>query len=195
MLFSAPMVRAILSGQKTQTRRVAKPCKDRDYGCELAVHELAGEINTGCFRNSKYGEPGDRLWVRESLAIHEGSIYYAADTEICADSDESDEAAALWNRHVRERDGRVYGGVPSIHAPRWTSRIDLEISGLRIQRLHEITQAECISEGIPPQTGPFLHHVVADYRRLWTDINGASSWNSNPWVWVVEFKPVIKDFR
>ena len=69
ILFSAPMVRAILDGSKTQTRRVVKPCRDMNVGCALAPNEIAGEINAGSYENAKYGQPGDRLWVRESLGF------------------------------------------------------------------------------------------------------------------------------
>jgi len=76
---------------------------------------------------------------------------------------------------------------PSIHMKRVHSRITLRITDVRVERLQSISQEDAIAEGIAAQTGPFVHHVVADYRRLWGEINGKASWDANPWVWVISF--------
>jgi len=195
ILFSAPMVRALLDGSKTQTRRVCKPRRDMGIGCDLAPHEIAGEINRGDFTNTVYGAPGDRLWVRESFAhIYRGNAAPAArrpdDVVFMADG--------------LTPDAYVYGSwKPSIHMPRWASRIDLEITGVRVERLHDISEADAQAEGArecdpvsgrevllagASQRGSFVLH----YRDIWEQINGAGSWPINPWVWVVEFKRKAK---
>lgn len=170
ILFSTPMVRAILSGAKTQTRRVVKPRKDRDIGCELAACELAGEVNGGDYRNAPY-EPGSRLWVREAWTSTErhqgGEVFYRAD--------HADSA------------GPTSGWRPSIHMPHWASRILLDVTDVRVERLRDISAADCWAEGIPhsPDVDP-----AHEYRELWESINGPGSWDANPWVFVVAFRRV-----
>jgi hypothetical protein len=197
ILFKGEMVRAILAGRKTQTRRIVKPHKDRDIGCQLARCELAGEVNAGEYRNA-YCAPGDRLWVREGHAFSvvdpEGldwhddpsnwDVIYRADPK---------QPGGGW----RDSDGNVIEAPwrPSIHMPRWASRITLEVTGVRAERLQDISEADCQAEGIefyalngnPSVTGG-LYLPAAYYRYLWESINGAGSWDANPWVWVVEFK-------
>lgn len=192
ILFSAPMVRAILDGSKTQTRRVVKPCKDRAFGAELAPCEIAGEINAGDYTHAKYGQPGDRLWAREAHAfvgtVDPGWLLYRASgyEAECArhgfDKPYPDESTIKWR--------------PSIHMPRWASRITLEITGVRVERLQDISKSDSVAEGI------FIHAdfrnrddkygPVAAYCDLWESINGPGSWDENPWVWVIEFKRVGK---
>ncbi|ANN78933.1 hypothetical protein [Bordetella flabilis] len=195
ILFSAPMVRAILAGTKTQTRRVVKPAKDRDIGCALAPCELAGEINRGEYRNSWYGKIGDRLWVREthlnSWRINPedptGPRVFSHVAAFAADGHELS-PGEKW--------------IPSIHMLRAASRITLEITGVRVERLQQITAADARAEGIlargclscsePEPCGCSSPHSSSldDFRSLWLDINGPRSWNANPWVWVVEFRRV-----
>ncbi len=182
ILFSAPMVRAILAGTKTQTRRVVKPRKDCDFGCELAPHELAGEANGGDFRNA-YCAPGDRLWVREAF-IHEPADYcWEASVSIPC------RPASTVYRADQEGDTRGAGWKPSIHMPRSLSRITLEITGVRVERLQDISEADAAAEGVQAK-----HAADADWTAreafcvLWESINGGGSWDANPWVWVVEFK-------
>jgi hypothetical protein len=183
ILFSAPMVRAILEGRKTQTRRVMNPQPVKVSGgvpfrplppSLVGVADPAG----GVLYRSRFGKPCDRLWVRETWGL-------------LFDND-PDEQPTFWRADYTPEDERTSmlpsRWRPSIHMPRARSRIDLEVTGVRVERLQDISQADCVAEGMPESTNGFLHHVVADYRKLWSEINGAESWAANPWVWVVEFR-------
>jgi hypothetical protein len=178
ILFSAPMIRALLAGTKTQTRRVVKIGKCPDTGCQLAPCEIAGERGLGLYRLCPYGAPGGRLWVRETWNTFEGwaGYFYAADDYsfgIGADDDPD---------HIPEHAVRWR---PSIHMPRAASRITLEITTVRVERLQDISEADVEAEGV------LLDDIAPpywrSYRELWEQINGAGSWDANPWVWIVEF--------
>lgn len=172
ILFSGPMVRAILEGRKTQTRRVVKlPLKDPLTGCEIAGCEINSMLRQG-EEICKYGVPGDRLWVRETFQENtppSGWIYRADDIA-----------------------GHIDGGwKPSIFMPRQASRITLEIEAVRVDRINEITREDCIAEGITQRAsnGAYTHggeHALGwaepegAYRQLWESINGAGSWDANP---------------
>lgn len=186
ILFSAPMVRALLAGTKTQTRRVVKPQPTGFVGgpgvtlCDsspaplVPMNDFAGTCGQEII--CPYGQPGDRLWVREtwhdaSSALHSCALY-------------------------RADGGEIYGGkwAPSIHMPRWASRITLEITSARAERLQDISEADALAEGCnvhpdhhgkPPTS---IYSPVQAYRDLWERINGPGSWDANPWVWVVEFR-------
>ncbi len=180
ILFSAPMVRALLSGTKTQTRRVMKLVQVRPDGMSDA--QLAAAL-----RLCPYGVPGDRLWVREAHG-------YVSE----------DKFGPVWDSIIyRADDNAGWSGKwrPSIHMPRAASRITLEVTGVRVERLQEISEADAIAEGIEPGAVPgwwSLYGRDANddmdrsprvaYRSLWESINGPGSWDSNPFVWVVEFK-------
>lgn len=209
ILFSGAMVRALLNGSKTQTRRVVNPGKDRNFGCEMAPHELAGEVNAGEYGNCPYGQPGDRLWVRES------GIYSEL---LCPDDPKqpglfrhdvpaTPDIGDYWVQRTRAKGASysVQGSsrssdlkclrakvVPSIYMPRWASRISLEITAVRVERLQNISEADALAEGcvssIGLQGGRFASE---NYAWLWDTINGDGSWAANPWVWVVEFKQVL----
>ena len=210
MIFNAEMVRAILDGRKTQTRRPVKfPVHDKNLGCELAGNELAGELSAGNYLNSAFGKPGDRIWVRETF---QGPLFdydlmdsYSKDPtpfekpEFCvykADGvpapefyDPDDELHSCWR--------------PSIHMPRWASRILLEITDVRVERLNAISEEDATAEGVPPAgsllpdypgtfltpKGDFATAKVA-FQRLWESIYGEESWKANGWVWVISFKRV-----
>lgn len=193
ILFSAPMVRAILDGRKTQTRRAYKNRKHPDFGCDIAASELVREAQHVIDRACPYGQPGDRLWVRETWSSDDGkTAWYRADGETY-------NAGLPWR--------------PSIFMPRWASRITLEITGVRVERLNEISTEDAIAEGTPvtwgdwrgqapewalrsigPEYGSPGSHLwdnrttVKNYGLLWESINGAGSWAANPWVWCIEFK-------
>lgn len=169
ILFSGPMVRALLAGQKTQTRRIVKEVHCKDSGVTLAPCEIAGEVNGGDYRLCPYGAFGGRLWVREthyvqSAGYADGSgklILYKADGD----------APTTW--------------TPSIHMPRWASRITLEVTGVRVERLQEISAADAVAEGCQSCT-PY-----DQFRALWSFIHtadGPNGWAANPWVWVISFK-------
>lgn len=187
ILFSAPMVRAILAGTKTQTRRPLRDGTwfDPTHGViKMAPVALAvtGFAPVAC----PYGQPGDQLWVRETFA--EG-IHQMADLNHWA------YAADLFGEQQRLGDR----WKPSIHMPRAASRITLEVVGVRVERLQDISEADAVAEGIE-RSGEcnwrdYLDHPHNDftsarrsYRSLWEQINGPGSWGANPWVWVVEFK-------
>ncbi|WP_368821886.1 morphogenetic protein [Klebsiella variicola] len=201
MIFNAEMVRAILDGRKTQTRRPVKfPVHDKNLGCELAGNELAGELSAGNYLNSAFGKPGDRIWVRETFCPVDDTQYggekwvdyratprYEASHPAGWDSAPNDAEALKWR--------------PSIHMPRWASRILLEITDVRVERLNSIHDVDAMREGIQNLTtcshADFgipgvvnAQHPVRAFQLLWESIYGADSWRANPWVWVIEFKRV-----
>ena len=180
ILFSAPMVRALLAGTKTQTRRVVKARADRDMGprCVLQPHELAGEVNGGDYRNA-YCAPGDQLWVREAWTTH-----------ACFDHIR---AGALTTISLHyQADGRIKTGRnrAAMHMPRWASRITLEVTGVRVERLQSIGEADAAAEGFELGAPPCIDAPIRWYRHLWDQINGAGAWAANPWVWAVSFRVV-----
>ncbi|HGM4916871.1 TPA: hypothetical protein ACKPYE_006242 [Pseudomonas aeruginosa] len=210
------MVRAILEGRKTVTRRIAKPVKHPDLGNIYAPgalvleHEPQHVVDRAC----PYGQPGDRLWVRETWTdvnmCGAPALAYRADEDI---RDLMEEPGFLDDRGAFNYDDpRVkpypfacwYAELdqarwrPSIHMPRWASRILLEITSVRVERLQDISEEQAIAEGPPGlafPAPPGSHWVTEDGRRrafmrLWDDVNGAGAWDANPWVWVVEFKRV-----
>jgi hypothetical protein len=205
ILFSAPMVRAILADTKTQTRRVVKPRKDPDYGCYLAPGEVAGDENQA--RLCPYGQPGDRLWVRESHSIGPGPGVPLQPGE-SAGTLRWPHVTYLADGAIERRDTRWKGafGVtrPSIHMPRWASRITLRITDVRVERLQDISDADAIAEGgteaepgwwtheglqlNSPGSNRFGGTPIDSYRALWEQINGPGSWDANPWVWVLSFE-------
>lgn len=189
ILFSGPMVRAILSGRKTQTRRVVKPIFDVarvTYGC------IGGQGFGFIFGNKvvrcPFGEIGDRMWGKETHApMLGGGWVYAADYSA---------------ERLKQKDGKGFW-KPSIFMRREASRISLEIVSVRVERLQDISEADAIAEGIERDAAEFKNYnakdkafpwiggvgaAVISYRTLWESINGVGSWEANPWVWVVEFK-------
>lgn len=204
ILFSAPMVRALLAGTKTQSRRVVGGLSKRFPLVNLA--DISPTRFSGRFDDPAswgwayaedgehaplaswlswcpYGRPGDRLWVRENgwerperspRDMREGADTwppYEYDAEPVSTLSVEDMKAWKWKRR------------PSIHMPRWASRITLEVVAVRVERLQEISEADAQAEGVDPVR---THRV--SYIALWNTINGAGAWESNPWVWVVEFK-------
>lgn len=211
ILFSAPMVLAILDGTKTQTRRRVK---DVSADCELLIdagdgfwqqcyRDDAGAIHSKSWLTKcPYGMQGDRLWVRETFAIAtgptDGSPLAADNTAVIY--------RASWDVEVPDTplDG---AWQPSIHMPRWASRITLEITGVRAERLNSISEEDAEAEGIERVGGTFSCSPWRNYRKgepgemdlhcsarsrsymaLWESINGPGSWEVNPWVWVISFK-------
>lgn len=184
ILFSAPMVRAILNGTKTQTRRVAKLTANghvKEPGGNRRWHTADFDARLAC----PYGQPGDRLWVRETWArdSEDDALFYRADV---GSGNEADD----WQRNIYDG-ANGYCWRPSIHMPRAASRIMLEVTGVRVERLRGISDADCLDEGIyPTATGLYPGSPKAAYQKLWESINGPGSWDANPLVWVVEFKRV-----
>ena len=179
ILFSAPMVRAILEGRKTVTRREVK--KPAALDCLAAGFEPSFLALPGNADLCPYGKPGDRLWVRETTGEDcRGSI---STTTYSADGAPSD---LEWWYSRRS--------CPSIHMPRKACRILLEITAIRVERLQDITDEQAEAEGVDfLRAAPDLDETLTAahlFDCLWSSINGAESWNADPWVWVVEFKQV-----
>ena len=204
---SAPMVRALLDGRKTQTRRIVKPRKDRSFGCELAPHEIAGEVNSGNFENCPYGQPGDRLWVREAWNVgadkHNFYIEYRADNHIIPRRLDRAKLSPMDDAVLEKWQDKLAVWNPSIFMPRWASRITLEVVSVRVERLQEISYEDACAEGCElanirfepdsngetwEQTARRLRWPQRSFCQLWNSIKGAGSWDANPWVWCVEFK-------
>lgn len=203
ILFSGQMVRAILEGQKTQTRRVIKNTGtyaiEDHHGIITAKRERAA-LATQC----KFGQPGDRLWVRETW---QGPLIDEELEEEFSQSPDYFKKPAFCAYRATDKldainaDGEELGWRPSIHMPRWASRASLEITGVRVERLADISRDDAMAEGIVLQTdrgfgladGSHYHFIdpIDSYRSLWESINGAGSWVANPWVWVIEFKRVM----
>lgn len=213
ILFSAPMVRALLAGTKTQTRRVVKlvgadVIEERVVGSGEATseepwpfsatwsHGDAGSPWYAC----PYGAPGERLWVRETWKVSSESNHYPTDEKHLYVEFRAGAVAGTGQQRSKfsvERDaelaraawgnGKSHAWRPSIHMPRWASRITLEVTDVRVERLFDCSTADAIAEGIDIQDGIDPRLTFAN---LWESINGAGSWAANPWVWVVEFKRV-----
>lgn len=204
ILFNGPMVRAILEGRKTQTRRV----------CRLQPHDAAGMVwwpdgagtDTGTsggapgiyLKKCPYGELGDRLWVREAFA------YSVIDPEGLPPEDDPENYDIIY-RATYQQGGGWRGGEgnpikapwkPSIHMPRWASRITLEITDVRVERLQDISEEDAQSEGVDGEKEAiesglsWFDKPKRAFRFLWERVNGSGSWEANPWVWVIEFKRV-----
>lgn len=171
ILFSGAMVRAILEGRKTQTRRVVKYvpalgepeewCHRFSFGSDPIIFNPE--------HHCKYGAVGERLWVRETWAdCGDKTAVMRADCSVLVPG-------------VRWR--------PSIHMPRWASRITLEIIGVRVERLQDISDEDAMAEGCQAEIiPPNFQSYRAGYATLWDAINGPGAWDKNPWVWVIEFK-------
>lgn len=190
ILFSAPMVRAILAGKKTQTRRAIKKPERYD-----GIRE--------CGFCCPYGQPGEGLWVRETFGyvsphdgrapIEECEIQYRADLpEGCTDQ------PGQWPADEARGYDEAPKWKPSIFMPRKASRISLKIAGARVERLQEISEADAKAEGVEPFPRDPEGDCWTDglyktaYNYLWCEINGWSpnAWDANPWVWVVEFNRI-----
>jgi hypothetical protein len=201
ILFSAPMVRALLDGSKTQTRRVVKTQPD-EYAVMLGdqcllVHDSSPGMHNSELISCPYGQPGDRLWVRETFAMYPYAGNDGAAGEVYrANGNVTDEMLRALGRKW----------TPSIHMPRWASRIDLEITGVRVERLQDCSEADAKAEGAEPYDvagltaaelalldAPLMDPVTPyknGYALLWESLNGPGSWDANPWVWVIEFRRV-----
>lgn len=205
ILFSAPMVRAILAGTKTQTRRVIKA--PDSVSAFRHFHEDRWDRMQGIARGDTvrcpYSQPGDRLWVRE--AFSGPWCMEAQDGIAAAPPSKWGESSEIWYWADGEP---TYGDWtrprPSIHMPRELSRITLEVTGVRVERLQGISEADAIAEGVSHEPrcladddtaafnriGPVANNSfpIARYAALWEQINGPGSWEANPWVWVIAFK-------
>lgn len=207
MIFNAEMVRALLADRKTQTRRPIKwrqtratEIAEREDGSKWPWSEDADNV-CDYWHPCPFGAVGDRIWVRETWSPDFSNHYpyqnawYAADDDRRLDIEIVDGVRGIYSP---ESDEHVpFRWRPSIHMPRWVSRITLEITGVRVERLNDISQADAIAEGAPPS-----HHSIdavsqqfgyPDFSRswfgqTWQNIYGKESWKANPWVWVIAFK-------
>lgn len=184
ILFSAPMVRAIIDGSKTQTRRVVKQDRDGLLDCKPTP---AWDAFWKCV-DCPYGKPGDRLWVRETFAVVPRTAYARSDGVQQTLRPDDDHDAAIYRAGWTHSNGG-FRWRPSIHMPRWASRILLEITDVRVERAQDISDRDARDEGAE-QIGDCEGAYVAGFRRLWESINGADSWAANPWVWVVAFRRI-----
>ena len=216
ILFSGAMVRALLDGSKTQTRRAVKLQVQHDDSwvggwkivhkrvtqALLTFNQLGGKPLGSDAAICPYGQPGDRLWVRETWVCDDYRLQQGPYVEVPGARE------ALFYRADNEQPFEAPKGKfwkPSIHMPRWASRILLEIVSVRVERLQGIGEADCWAEGIEAVDGALDDLVIIHlakrmgrsfedaaptYAALWESINGAGSWDANPWVWVVEFKRV-----
>lgn len=213
ILFSGPMVRAILDDRKTQTRRVVHPQPSwRTKGPRHRLGDVypwswrlvAREEEIRAYRSfaCPYGRPGDRLWVRESFRLP-GPI----DNGIGGFDRMSpqDAAVACFGIPTRwyEADGaNLNSGAgfigepgrlrPSIHMPRWASRLTLEVTSVRVERLQELTLADVNAEGVGSTTFIDARNARGHFARGWDSLNAkrGHGWDTNPWVWVVKFKRI-----
>lgn len=201
IIFSGAMVRAILDGKKTQTRRVIKPQpEDVDENGRWYRMPNGGQ-SLNCF-TCPHGAPGDRLWVRERWAVRERADGLWAEYAAGGDSIAIPTEPHLFD--VRDDNGRVDPARyalpdgswrPSIHMPRWASRLTLEITSIRVERVQEISRADELAEGVQPfrEDAPDELPDGIKFRAfsaLWDHLNEARGygWVVNPWVWVIEFK-------
>ena len=199
MIFNAEMVRAILDGRKTQTRRPLKwkqtrftEIGEREDGSKWPWSEDA-ENACDFWHSCPFGEVGDRIWVRETCRAVELESgldvvsYDAGGQDIPVKAHPLD--AGLWVDLYRYRGGEGKT-VPSIHMPRWASRITLEITGVWVERLNDISDADALNEGCSTNDMKSGDRLADVFSRLWSSIFGAENWKANPWVWVITFKRI-----
>ncbi|HCD2907194.1 hypothetical protein N5I54_25740 [Klebsiella quasipneumoniae] len=205
MIFNGEMVRAILDGRKTQTRRPIKwkqtrftEIGEREDGSKWPWSEDA-EHACDFWHPCPFGAVGDRIWVRETFCTVDDTQYgggkwvdYRATPKFEASH------PAGWD--CAPNDAEALKWRPSIHMPRWASRILLEITDVRVERLNAISQEDAQAEGMEltgwrptysdPDSGGEVLTPYDNFAQLWESIYGEESWKANPWVWVIEFKRV-----
>jgi hypothetical protein len=193
ILFSAPMVRAILTGKKTQTRRIVKGRPENNTRVGRKGHQAHIE-SPEALEHCPYGKPGDRLWVRETwvqfVARPDGAMKVQGMPNTAVIDYKADYSSAQLAA-TYDSDGdimRLPRWRPSIHMPRWASRITLEVRGVRIERLQDISEEDAKAEGMQNLNDPY-RSLTSIFRSLWDGLNGERApWESNPLVWVIEFR-------
>lgn len=189
ILLRGPMVRAILGGRKTQTRRIIKPQPEFTGSSVPGMEDCYSYTWRGQCGDADHFErdcapyqPGDRLWVRETWATTHQAGHHTADAFVVYQATDPD-----W--------GTMEGWRwrPSIHMPRWASRITLEVTSVWVEELQSISEADAWAEGFPDPDG--LNREYGDrarywFQRLWRSTYGDTSWDADPWVWACEFRRV-----
>lgn len=199
ILFSSEMVRAILDGRKTQTRRIVKqrggwpvvavhehrePFTDSPPGdvfysldCDNKSGRIFVEQNVRC----PHGAPGDQLWVRESLVKGSAGLVSWKACPWSGPRRDGEFVDWPWSRDT----------LTSIHMPRWASRLTLEVESVRVERVQDISEADAKAEGVRPENAA-INGMDGAYQNAfvdaWVAINGEEGWQSNPWVWAITFR-------
>ncbi|QHW68653.1 hypothetical protein [Raoultella ornithinolytica] len=198
MIFNGEMVRAILDGRKTQTRRIMAPQPADDIersafpnpdaiGWKSSLKHKYGSTTAHFF---PFGAIGDRIWVRETFRVHSRATDVATLVYKASERNSWTEQTHRVPVAVCNKPATPEKWTPSLHMPRWASRILLEITDVRVERLKNISDGDAIREGCSV-TDMKSGDCVADvFARLWESIYGEESWKANPWVWVIEFKRV-----
>lgn len=199
IIFSGEMVRAILDGKKTQTRRVIKPQPEYVLGGRhlVRLEDMPEQLKPSVIKNllsdCPYGQPGDRLWVRETWARVPTTAYRCSEgvQQTCYPDDPS--MAVVYRAGWERSDPGVWKSP--YHMYRWMSRITLELTGVRVERLHDISEADIKAEGFDRAwyRGYTSRKIDEDddFSDFWDHVNGKRApWSSNPWVWVMEFTVV-----
>lgn len=203
IIFRAAMIRALLAGEKTQTRRIAKVT---DKGCKPGfVTPMAGftpRRPADHVAYCPYGQPGDLLWVKETFQPILTPYFDPPDSEWATGKGyqvlymATDKAVVYVDRDDNVTERRK----PSIHMPRWASRLTLRITDVRVQRLQDISEADARAEGITEEAVEAELHcaeamnqkeprpAAARFGVIWASIYGAESWSANPWVWALSFE-------
>jgi hypothetical protein len=218
ILFSAPMVKAILEGRKTMTRRLVKVlpenCEEKpdpsrawiddtymepQYGnvpCLKMPYGPEGGDNSTAVRHFPRYEPGDHLWVREAFNLYDGEGVRWEGARLGTLNAMPDGFHAVYDADRPGGTDGLYKWRPSIFMPRWASRITLEVTSVKVERLQDISEEDCYAEGIerPHPSGAFPHTNSAvanvEFRVLWESINGPGAWDANPWVWAISFRAI-----
>lgn len=204
ILFQADMMRAILASDKNQTRRTRNLDEINEAPDEwrfiesgwaddrfFVVFAKKGKSGVRTIF-SPYGGIGDRLWVRETFSgPHALKEIKPKDWQGCWQNEPV--PLWFWADGAPEYGDWTKPKKPAIHMPRWASRLDLEVTGLRVERLHNIREIDAIGEGVVQFQRGITRHDSENrdlFGKLWQEINGVESWNANPWVWVINFPPV-----
>lgn len=195
ILFNSEMVRAILEGRKTQTRRLLKEkliSEQAEFECGNRPNVIRSEPSLQYYIDNAcpFGQIGDRLWVRETFRFYDSDECPHADFPCGCPRN----GTPLFKASHDCGDGEKW--KPSIHMPRWASRILLEITNIRVERLNDISENDAIAEGCDNSKSEaaiqmgWYERPVRAFSRRWEWIYGKDSWKQNPWVWVIDFKVI-----
>ncbi|EMM5763738.1 TPA: hypothetical protein RUY73_002779 [Klebsiella pneumoniae] len=213
MIFNGEMVRALLDGRKTQTRRIVKGtdsavkfCKEWNINGEEVFVVLGEKDHTGMNPvlgaiSCPFGAVGNRIWVREAFRVHSRATDVATLVYKASERNSWTEQTHRVPVAVCNKPATPEKWTPSLHMPRWASRILLEITDVRVERLNAINEHDAQAEGVAKLRGGFWKHYQPGWTQhqlsargsfvtLWKSIYGDESWNSNPWVWVIKFKRI-----